>query len=173
MVVDCQVCGETSTLRCPTCLKQGLADSFFCSQTCFKDSWSSHKSIHKSTKKLYNPWPNYPYTGQLRPVYPLSKKRFVPEEIVRPDYAGDGMPRSEQRKGNSSTIEVLDAVGIEKMRTVCRLSREILEEGRKAVRVGITTDEIDRVVHEASIGIFASGFINYSTRVLSKSPKLS
>lgn len=37
------------------------------------------------------------------------------------------------------------------MRTVCRLSREILEEGRKAAKVGVTTDEIDRVVHEACV----------------------
>lgn len=32
---------------------------------------------------------NYAYTGTLRPVYPLSEKRVVPANIVRPDYADD------------------------------------------------------------------------------------
>lgn len=35
--VDCE--NEASALQCPTCLKLGLKDSFFCSQDCFKRSW--------------------------------------------------------------------------------------------------------------------------------------
>ncbi len=31
------------------------------------------------------------------------------------------------------------------------MGREVLDEAYKAVAVGVTTDEIDRVVHEASI----------------------
>ena len=38
----------------------------------------------------YNPFPNFPYTGTLRPVYPLSPKRVVPDHIKKPDYANDG-----------------------------------------------------------------------------------
>lgn len=38
----------------------------------------------------YNPFPNFEYTGPLRPVYPLSPKRTLPEHIGRPDYAEDG-----------------------------------------------------------------------------------
>ena len=44
----------------------------------------------------FNPFPAYPFTGKLRPVYPLSPRRTVPEKIGRPDYAGSGIPRSEQ-----------------------------------------------------------------------------
>ena len=29
------------------------------------------------------------------------------------------------------------------------MGREVLNEGGKALRVGVTTDEIDRVIHEA------------------------
>lgn len=36
----------------------------------------------------YNPFPNFRFTGSLRPVYPLSPKRAVPDSIPRPDYAG-------------------------------------------------------------------------------------
>lgn len=67
--VDCE--NDAGTLQCPTCLKLGIKDSFFCSQDCFKRSWvsslpafpsvwlatkvpptdtpqSTHKAIHKS-----------------------------------------------------------------------------------------------------------------------------
>lgn len=37
------------------------------------------------------------------------------------------------------------------MKEVCRIGRKILDIAHKAVRPGITTDEIDRVVHEACI----------------------
>ena len=37
------------------------------------------------------------------------------------------------------------------MRVVCKLGREVLDEGARAIAVGVTTDEIDRVVHEACI----------------------
>lgn len=34
------------------------------------------------------------------------------------------------------------------MRVVGKLARECLDEGAKACGVGVTTDEIDRIVHE-------------------------
>ena len=33
----------------------------------------------------YNPFPSYPFTGPLRPVYPLSPRRAVPDKIKKPD----------------------------------------------------------------------------------------
>ena len=44
----------------------------------------------------YNPFPAYSFTGKLRPVYPLSPRRAVPKEIRHPDYADNGIPKSEQ-----------------------------------------------------------------------------
>ena len=37
------------------------------------------------------------------------------------------------------------------LRVACKLGREVLEEAWKSVAVGVTTDEIDRVVHEATV----------------------
>ena len=37
------------------------------------------------------------------------------------------------------------------LRLACKLGREVLDEAWKAVSVGVTTDEIDRVVHEATV----------------------
>eukprot|EP01097_Dermamoeba_algensis_P002883 TRINITY_DN2147_c0_g1_i1.p1 TRINITY_DN2147_c0_g1~~TRINITY_DN2147_c0_g1_i1.p1 ORF type:complete len:236 (-),score=52.52 TRINITY_DN2147_c0_g1_i1:53-760(-) len=37
------------------------------------------------------------------------------------------------------------------MRVSCKLAREVLDVAAKALRVGITTDEIDQIVHQATI----------------------
>ncbi|KAE8378956.1 peptidase M24, structural domain-containing protein [Aspergillus bertholletiae] len=167
MGVDCdKVAG---TLQCPTCLKQGT-DSFFCSQDCFKRSWSEHKAIHKAKSNiltnlfppkvvsepdpatgLFNPYPAYPFTGSLRPVYPLSSRRIVPRSIRLPDYAKDGIPRSEQKFIGRHNITILNKEEQEGMRKVCRLAREVLDIAAREVKPGVTTDYIDEVVHKACI----------------------
>lgn len=100
----------------------------------------------------YRPWPYYSFTGKLRP-YPQTEKRLVPSSIGRPDYADDAeghSPSEESLRGNT-TIKVLNDEDIESMRLSCRLGREVLDEAAKAIAIGVTTDEIDRVVHEACI----------------------
>lgn len=76
----------------------------------------------------------------------------MPDSIAKPDYADNGWPASEQAIKSSSHIQVLSDSEILKMRTVCKLSREILEIGASVIKVGATTDEIDRAVHNACIG---------------------
>lgn len=61
----------------------------------------------------YNPYPTYPFTGTVRPVYPLSGKREVPKSIRRPDYSEDGIPRSEQTFRGRTKIDILDKEGQE------------------------------------------------------------
>lgn len=100
----------------------------------------------------YDPWPYYNFTGKLRP-WPQTPKRSVPPTIKRPDYADDPLGRSmseESLKGKTA-IKVLDDEEIEGMRVACRLGRECLDEAAKAIEIGVTTDEIDRIVHEAAI----------------------
>ncbi|KAL1966380.1 hypothetical protein VTN77DRAFT_4522 [Rasamsonia byssochlamydoides] len=147
--VDCQ--NDAGNLQCPTCLKMGT-DSFFCSQECFKRSWSTHKAVHKTkTTGLYNPFPTYPFTGSLRPVYPLSPRRTVPASIPHPDYAHDGIPRSEQKFVGRHNIAILNEKEQEGMRKVCRLAREVLDIAARAIKPGVTTDYIDEIVHKACI----------------------
>lgn len=38
----------------------------------------------------FNPFGSFKFTGELRPKYPISPTRIVPEHIPRPDYAEDG-----------------------------------------------------------------------------------
>lgn len=99
----------------------------------------------------FNPFPTFPYTGLLRPVYPLSDKRQVPASIKHPDYAKDGIPRSEQAFVGRNKIRILDKTEQEGMRKVCRLAREVLDVAARAVKPGVTTDYIDEVVHKACI----------------------
>jgi methionyl aminopeptidase len=100
---------------------------------------------------IVNLYPGYVYSGELRP-YPQTPKRHVPESIERPDYAThpEGRAISEE-KARGTQIKILDDEEIEAMRVVCKLARECLDEGAKVCGVGITTDEIDRAVHEAAI----------------------
>lgn len=37
------------------------------------------------------------------------------------------------------------------MKVACKLGREVLDEAARVCDVGVTTDEIDRIVHEACI----------------------
>ncbi|KAH9951332.1 methionine aminopeptidase [Amylocystis lapponica] len=153
-----------SRLECPTCSKLGIKGSFFCGQECFKAGWKTHKVIHDiatprqpllddpniNRDGTYNPFGNFKFTGTLRPVYPLSPKREVPAHITRPDYAEDGQPTSESRRAGQPP-QILNAEEQEKMRTACRLAREVLDIAASHITPGITTDAIDAIVHQATI----------------------
>ncbi|KIM49149.1 hypothetical protein M413DRAFT_15318 [Hebeloma cylindrosporum] len=133
-----------SRLECPTCSKLGIRGSFYCGQVCFKAGYLLSDGT-------FNPFENYNFTGTVRPVYPLSPMRKVPEHIPRPDYvAADGKPLSEIRAAGQPP-RILSLEEQEKMRTVCRLTREVLDIAAAAVRPGVTTDEIDEIVHNATI----------------------
>ncbi|GFS24773.1 methionine aminopeptidase [Elysia marginata] len=159
-VCDTPGCGGAAKLQCPTCLKLGIPGSFFCSQDCFKSSWGEHKKLHKLAKAVsggdkkgqYNPWPGFRFTGALRPA-PLSSTRVVPDHIARPDYANHptGVSESEREMRRSTGIRILNDEEQEAMNVVCKLTREILDVAAEGSAVGVTTDEIDRLVHEASV----------------------
>jgi len=156
-------CDKEARLQCPTCIKLQIQGSFFCSQDCFTGSWGIHKAIHKLAKggnpsscskpnRSYTPWPGYHFTGKLRPAE-QSSKRVVPDHIPRPDYAEhpEGYPISEQKLKGNTYVKQLDDEEIENLRVACKLGREVLDEAFNAVAIGVTTDEIDRIVHEATV----------------------
>ncbi|KAK0210720.1 peptidase M24, structural domain-containing protein [Desarmillaria ectypa] len=158
-----------SKLECPTCNKLGIRGSYFCGQECFKAGCErllarcskTHKIIHTLAAAKdaagdaiedgsYNPFPNYEYTGSMRPMYPLSPKRKVPDHIPRPEYADDGRPMAEARAAGQPP-RILSKEEQDKMRTVCRLAREVLDIAASHVKPGVTTDELDEIVHNACI----------------------
>jgi methionyl aminopeptidase len=68
--------------------------------------------------------------------------RFVPASIPRPEYVGRDRP------AKSTDPWVQPAEIIEKMRLASRIAARAMLEGSKVIAPGVTTDEIDRVVHE-------------------------
>jgi methionyl aminopeptidase len=68
--------------------------------------------------------------------------RSVPASIPRPEYVGRDRPAP------STDPWVQTAEIIEKMRVASRIAARAMLEGSKAIAPGVTTDEIDRVVHE-------------------------
>ena len=83
-------------------------------------------------------------TSRRPPVRPgrLSPTRTVPATIPRPPYAPDAP---------ALVPAVPPDEFPDRMRAAGRAAREVLLELRDAVRVGITTDELDRICHEACI----------------------
>ncbi|XP_044491727.1 methionine aminopeptidase 1A-like [Mangifera indica] len=175
--LSCVRCGKPAHLQCPKCmeLKHPREGAAFCTQDCFKASWSSHKSVHLKAKLLgtgaaggsdraSEGWlycvkkgqgrtpqlPHFDWTGALRP-YPISGMRSVPAHIDLPDWAVDGIPKIEPNSDLQHVVEVKSLDQIERMRETCRIAREVLDAAAQAIRPGVTTDEIDRVAHEATI----------------------
>jgi methionyl aminopeptidase len=74
--------------------------------------------------------------GRQTPIRP------VPSTIRRPDYVGKPGPRP------CADPLIQPPEVIEAMREAGRIAAQALAEGGRAVRPGVTTDEVDRVVHE-------------------------
>jgi methionyl aminopeptidase len=94
--------------------------------------------------------------------YPISTKRVVPAEIEKPDWAIDGTPKVEPNSDLQHVVEIKTPEQIQRMRETCKIAREVLDAAARVIHPGVTTDEIDRVVHEATIA--AGGYpspLNY------------
>jgi methionyl aminopeptidase len=74
--------------------------------------------------------------GQQTPLRP------VPSSITRPEYVGKPAP------ARSTDPWVQDPEIIERMRHASRIAAQSLQLGGETVRPGVTTDEVDRVIHE-------------------------
>jgi methionyl aminopeptidase len=99
---------------------------------CWCGSGRKYKRCHRSEE------------GKVRPGR-VSPMRTVPDEIGKPPYAdGSRQPRRSEPRVKSPEI-------IERMRRAGRAGAEILAEAGAAVRPGVTTDEIDQLVHEITI----------------------
>ncbi|CAD2217475.1 metallo-peptidase, Clan MG, Family M24 [Angomonas deanei] len=118
------------------------------------------------------------FTGTLRPGK-ITPRRAVPTQIERPDYAdrADGASPSEEKDRANNRVPVYSLkhlhddynddelranCDILKVKRVNALSREVLDLACAAARPGVTTDEIDRIVHEATVerGMYPSP-LNY------------
>jgi len=92
----------------------------------------------------------FAYSGSVRPGKQSPQRVVTNSNIVLPDYALDSRPK----KTSSSLpwiIEVKTPSEIELMRAAGRCAREVLDIAGQAIQPGITTDEIDALVHEETL----------------------
>lgn len=152
----CQVCSKPSTLSCPTCIKQALPKAYFCGKACFTKAWPVHKLLHKKKNDPANDprlslFKNMNFTGDLRPFPMTPQVQVTTKGIDLPDYAGHGVPVSEDSARTSKAIEIKTPEQIETLRRVCKLGREVLDIAGAALKVGVTSDAIDKIVHQACL----------------------
>jgi methionyl aminopeptidase len=104
---------------------------------CWCGSGKKYKRCHKAT---------------LIRAGAVGPERAVPDEIERPDYATPGAPvRTTETAVKSPDV-------IERMRGAGKIARDVLQATGAAVAPGVTTDELDRIAHEAHLarGVYPS-----------------
>lgn len=115
-----------------------------------------HKQQHSSSSSLSgapsDDW--FPYSGSIRPGQ-QSPQRTVPEDRVLPSYAHDGVPK-DNRSAFPWVITPKTPEEIQKMRASGKLARQVLDLAGRSVAVGVTTDEIDVIVHDAIVEVRTS-----------------
>jgi methionyl aminopeptidase len=75
----------------------------------------------------------------------VSPQRDVPAAVARPDYAERGRPI----KVDESMVKSGEVIA--RLRVAGRVAADVLKVTAEAIRVGITTDELDAVCHAATI----------------------
>ena len=94
----------------------------------------------------------------------------MPKSIPHPDYAEDGVPRSEAKFRSKTNITILDKAGQDAMRKVCKFGREVLDIVAAAVKPGATTDQLDEICHNECIKREASFSPSFPHPIHTKSP---
>ena len=109
-------------------------------EPCWCGSGNKYKKCHRGDDSQARA--PVPASRRVKPGA-VSPRRAVPAHIPRPDYAETGRP-GPGVKGDPATR-------LARMRKACRAAAEVLQVSGAAVRPGITTDEIDALVHEEYI----------------------
>jgi methionyl aminopeptidase len=110
---------------------------------CWCGSGKKYKKCHRDADAAAGGLPEEARGGAVRPGV-VSPRRPVPAGIGRPSYADGGRPRPEARITDP-------ADRIARMRRAGRAAAEVLAETGRAVRPGVTTDELDAVAHQACV----------------------
>ncbi|XP_060536711.1 methionine aminopeptidase 1D, mitochondrial [Cylas formicarius] len=86
--------------------------------------------------------------GNYELVYPkeISPRNHVPDHIQKPSYFQTGNPSE-----NVPMVEIKTDEQIKRMKKSCILAANILHTVGEHIKIGQTTDEIDKLVHELTI----------------------
>ncbi|KAH8067490.1 metalloendopeptidase [Aureococcus anophagefferens] len=124
----CAACGAEAKMACPQCVKLKQKEpagfdggGFGVVYFCTQDCFKANWSAHK---KSHKPWAAAIDTGQ---------------------------PTSEQMEKRNRAIRVYSAKDIAGIREVCKIGRKVLDAAGRAVGLGVTTAEVDRVTYETTV----------------------
>ncbi|MFT3842319.1 MAG: type I methionyl aminopeptidase [Myxococcaceae bacterium] len=114
---------------------------------CWCGSGDKYKKCHKeSDNRFLREERTKLEAHRVRPGR-LSPRLEVPPSIVRPDYAESGNPS----RGDGSDVRTAEE--LLRMRRACTAAAKVLKLGGEAVRPGVTTDELDKLCHDATIAL--------------------
>jgi hypothetical protein len=94
----------------------------------------------------------FPFAGSVRPGSQSSQKVIIADNVLPPDYAEDGSPKN-AKPMLPWVVEVKTPEQIEKMRASGSLARHVLDTGGRAIKPGVTTNEIDEIVHQEALKV--------------------
>lgn len=121
---------------------------------CWCDSGKKYKKCHLlSDERGETAAPGQAGSQPRRPTVMagrVSAKRSVPEHIVCPEYAENGAPPP-----TKLSCKKLNDDQVHRIRRACAIARLVLDEVLAHVRVGITTDELDRLAHDRTVELGA------------------
>eukprot|EP00166_Cyanidium_caldarium_P000470 ctg_1183.g379 len=164
-------CVAAAAWQCAVCARLGMrgAPGWFCSSECFQGWRSFHEKLHQAArlKNAQQAIANVKaldtgvgacappagfcgytgYTGSLRP-WEVTPYRPVRREIARPDYAYTQRSLAEEEAQRSGSVPRLRPEQVERLRAACEVARAVLDAAGAAVDVGVTTDDLDAIVHE-------------------------
>ncbi|XP_065174789.1 methionine aminopeptidase-like isoform X2 [Sycon ciliatum] len=100
-----------------------------------------HHCPPPSTRAFWS-WPSSRPYSVVRPAI-VSPQRTVPDAIRQPEYATTSCPARADRPMLHRTPDTT-----ERMRRACQLAKSVLARGGELCKEGVTTDEIDSVLHE-------------------------
>ena len=109
---------------------RGTAATLRSNEPCWCGSGRKYKRCHKGTEGRVQP-------GRVTPML------TVPAAIGRPPYADSGQPR----RRDEAMVKSADVIA--RVRRAGQVAAEVLAVTGAAVAPGVTTDELDRVAHEA------------------------
>jgi methionyl aminopeptidase len=113
-------------------------------QLCHCGSGRKYKRCHQHLDLLADV-AGTPSTGSVQPGT-VSPRRPVPPGIPLPDYVADGVP---QARPPRSVIKGPPAIA--GMRAACAAARRVLDRTLAAVAIGVTTDALDAIAHDACL----------------------
>ena len=133
----------------------------------WQDVWKEHKAVHRAGSHAWHyvtnrgagrniGRPKFKWTGSLRPAR-VGPERDLPDSIPKTDYYERGIPMSEIQSPQNKlgVVKEWEGEGEAGIREACRIGRLVLDRAHAAINVGVTTDHIDEVVHNACIELGA------------------